>query len=55
MVADPGATPITGTLIAFNKITNVQVGIWLVTRGKTDIFGNRFVNVAVPLMRTAQK
>ncbi|MGZ4617650.1 MAG: right-handed parallel beta-helix repeat-containing protein [Frankiaceae bacterium] len=55
VVADPGATPITGTLIAVNKITNVQVGIWLVTRGHTDIHGNRFVNVAIPVKRTAQK
>ena len=55
VVADPGATPIDGTRIAFNKITNVQVGIWLVTRGHTDIRGNRFVNVAIPVKRTAQK
>jgi hypothetical protein len=50
VVADPGATPIAGTLIQNNQITNAHVGIWLVTRGgHTTLNGYRFENVQIPV------
>jgi hypothetical protein len=45
VVADHGATPISGTVIQRNVIANVTVGIWLVTNGHTQVNGNVFVNV----------
>jgi nitrous oxidase accessory protein NosD len=51
VVSDPGATPITGTVITDNYITNVQTGIWLVTTGHTRVFDNTFRNVAVHVIR----
>ena len=45
VVSDPGATPITGTVIDNNHIANVQTGIWLITAGTTHRQGNTFRNV----------
>jgi hypothetical protein len=47
VVADPGASPIVGTVIRGNHITNVRVGIWIVTSGHTTIFDNTYSNVNV--------
>lgn len=53
VVADPGATPITGTLILGNRISDVRVGVWLVTGGGTaKVLGNTFTNVAVHVRRS---
>ncbi|HSP36808.1 MAG TPA: right-handed parallel beta-helix repeat-containing protein [Frankiaceae bacterium] len=50
VVADPGATPISGTVIQHNRITNARVGIWLVTGGgSTTLGGNTFQNVQTPV------
>ena len=49
VVADPGATPISGTVIKHNLIKNVTVGIWLVTSGHTTVADNTFRNVQIPV------
>lgn len=51
VVSDPGATPITGTVIEDNHIANVKTGIWLITAGTTDVDGNTFRNVATHIIR----
>ena len=52
IVSDPGATPITGSVIRGNLFTDAQVGIWLVTTGRTKIAGNTFHNVDVHVRRS---
>lgn len=45
VVSDPGATPITGTVIANNHFANVQTGMWLITTGTTHRHDNTFSDV----------
>jgi hypothetical protein len=45
VVSDPGATPITGTVIANNHFANVQTGMWLITTGTIHRHGNTFSDV----------
>jgi nitrous oxidase accessory protein NosD len=51
VVADPGATPITGTVIRKNFITDVRVGIWLITSGHTQLGDNAFRHVHRRIVR----